>query len=815
LRIQLACVLLDEYHITSDFKSLSAAIKLLEECLSVSSIDDATRIHAKIKLGQVLFELFRVTERIEDVRGAIASLEHVVHAPVDTASELQRCLALSILAIYKSGGLVTRALKLSAEDLPLLEQAIIPFDPITQNWDQRPVYLVARASLSFSQATTTKDLKYVDDGIRFSELVVRDYSPTHPSFVQALFFVVKLSLLRGRLTADQSYIEKALGVAERAASGQIAMSPVDRAYALYDWARCRIDVAHRKGDLTELESALEVLESALDVCPNPHWNRKVIIETMSWGYGAYFEHSGQVKALDKIIGLPQYSQELVYSYPFFAANVAEAMILRARTTPSATSRYLLKEAVRIVTARMNYYLPLQRTAETWERTELNAKLCQATLFLEEVDGGSITTIDLNTMLRLARESVDYSIPQQRPPATILLCQLLLHQGRALHNLEMVQEAEGLLSESIANEATNRIYCTELLATQALALTTRSTLVEDDQLLDEVWRKYEEAVGDISGRPRERFFAALKWANCAQERGIQTMALTAYRHAIELLPRLAYLGHDIIGQLEILREINGLASAAATVALSLGQVQSAIEMLEQSRGIHWNRELQLRPPTDQLPEDVKKQLDQICRSLNDEGLTAAGRREKAEELNVILRHIRSTAGTERFLLAPTIQDLNLITRDLQATLAVIIPGETGCYAILIGVSNDPKSIRLSITASRLEEMTKRVTSLQSIVGVRRRDSRKVQFSALQSSQESIYSSYLNEILSELWETVARPILGALKLEVCALCSTCIGSNEGRSAHTQPWTAQTTNMVPCRALQSASVTCSGSIRSVWSS
>jgi tetratricopeptide (TPR) repeat protein len=776
----------------------------------VLSLNSSTRIHAQIKLGQALLERHRATEQIEDVRAAITSLEGVAQVSDNGADKLQRCLALSLLAIYKSGGLVTRALKLSAEDLPSLERKLVEFDLMTEEWDQRPVYPVARASLCFTQATTTKDLKHVDEGTKFSELVLRDYPPTHPSYIQALFFIAKLALLRGRLTGDQSYIEKASCVAERAASGRILISPVDRAYALYDWARCRIYVAHRNGDLTELESALEVLESALDLCPDPHWNRKVIIETMSWGFGTYFEQSGHVRALDKIIGLPQHSQEIVYNYPFFATSVAEAMILRARTTAPATSKHLLKEAVKIVEARMEIYLQLQRTAETWEKAELSTKVIQATLFLEEVEGKSATKMDLGTMLQLARESLECTIPEQQTPATILLCQLLLRQGLALPDRAMVQEAECHLGECLANKTTNRIHCTELLAMQALALTIRSTLFQDDQLLDDVWRKYEEAVGDIGGRPRERFFAALKWANCAQEKGIQTMALTAYRHAIELLPRLAYLGHDVIGQLEILREVNGLASAAATVALSLGQAETAIEMLEQSRGIHWNRELQLRPPTDQLPEDVKKQLDQICRSLNDEGMTTAGRREKAEELNGILRHIRSTAGTERFLLAPTIQDLNLITRDIQAALAVVIPGETGCYAILIGVSNNPSSIRLSITASRLEEMTKRITSLQSIVGVRRRDSRKVQFSALQSSQESIYSSYLNEILSELWETVARPILGALKLEVCTHCSTCIEFNERRLAHTPPWTAQTTDMVPCRALQSASVTCSGSIQ-----
>lgn len=64
------------------------------------------------------------------------------------------------------------------------------------------------------------------------------------------------------------------------------------------------------------------------------------------------------------------------------------------------------------------------------------------------------------------------------------------------------------------------------------------------------------------------------------------ALTAYTMALELLPQLAIRQAADLSRMHVIGEYNGIPSEAASLALELGQRQTAVEILEQGRALWW-------------------------------------------------------------------------------------------------------------------------------------------------------------------------------------------------------------------------------------
>lgn len=68
--------------------------------------------------------------------------------------------------------------------------------------------------------------------------------------------------------------------------------------------------------------------------------------------------------------------------------------------------------------------------------------------------------------------------------------------------------------------------------------------------------------------------------------VRNMLLSAYRQAVELLPRVAYFGLDMASRLQALTRSDKLAADGAAHALNLQRPGVAIEMLEQGRAVFW-------------------------------------------------------------------------------------------------------------------------------------------------------------------------------------------------------------------------------------
>jgi len=91
-------------------------------------------------------------------------------------------------------------------------------------------------------------------------------------------------------------------------------------------------------------------------------------------------------------------------------------------------------------------------------------------------------------------------------------------------------------------------------------------------------------------PRDALHAARYWADLAYRHGDISSALDGYRVALEILPRIAWLGLSTTSRQNWLFDTysEGLSCLAATCAIQQGHVEEAVELLDLGRSMFWQQ-----------------------------------------------------------------------------------------------------------------------------------------------------------------------------------------------------------------------------------
>ena len=237
----------------------------------------------------------------------------------------------------------------------------------------------------------------------------------------------------------------------------------------------------------------------------------------------------------------------------------------------------------------------------------------------------------------------------------------------------------------------------------------------------------------------------------------------------------------------LTELSNLTTSAASAAFAQGDIEKALEWLEQGRCLVWSQLNQLRTPVDNLHEhdkhlaqrfmeisssleslgsrrglgnvDIDAPLSQKM-SLQDE---AHSHVKFAGEWNQLLDEIRCIPRFHNFL--QPFQTSGLL-KDLPVDGPVIVINvhETRCDALaLISGSNAPIHIPLdNITHKLASELRDLLRKFLSSRGVRLRDEDRGTRPVLDDDVET--HSEIHFILEELWRRVVKPILDGLEYSV---------------------------------------------------
>jgi hypothetical protein len=289
---------------------------------------------------------------------------------------------------------------------------------------------------------------------------------------------------------------------------------------------------------------------------------------------------------------------------------------------------------------------------------------------------------------------------------------------------------------------------------------------------------EDAARSITGPAHIRFNSASQWAKLAENKGLASL-LDAYEVALALLPELAWLGLSISDRHYHLLKTGKVVRNAAAAAIASGQVEKAVEWLEQGRSVIWGQFLDLRSPVDVLSNrhpDLANQLLSLSAQLEGSGTRASEQEpstsgtepslqsvsdrahQNAHKREQLLKKIRGLEGFTRFLLPKSISELSLAAK--VGPVVILNTSETRCDALALMPGLDDEVLHIPLPEFTPQDMGSLADSFSDLVHHRGRSGR------LSGTREGMLhpEEEFAKNLSELWFKVARPILNGLAITV---------------------------------------------------
>jgi hypothetical protein len=309
-----------------------------------------------------------------------------------------------------------------------------------------------------------------------------------------------------------------------------------------------------------------------------------------------------------------------------------------------------------------------------------------------------------------------------------------------------------------------------------------------------WRKVATSgLRTIPSPPSIRFRAAIKWADVSCREGRYKGAVEAYRTAMALAPRVSLarskgaLEENSAANMlegeenELLLNTFSLASDAAAAAIERGQIETAVEFVEQARSLLWRDALGLPSELDELERanpglaqhlmDVLVELEQTANGPGPmvsplEPLVKPGMRppwmaSSSEKTRVegIDNKWNSAVGTVRASEAGFQDFLRLWTLDSMRQEDAIVPvgpvillnsSYLRCDAIILVSTSEPIHVPLTgVSKSELEQLAARVVTGTKELG--EGEATGFQFD----------KAVLEPVLKALWEKVVGPVIRKLE------------------------------------------------------
>jgi tetratricopeptide (TPR) repeat protein len=269
----------------------------------------------------------------------------------------------------------------------------------------------------------------------------------------------------------------------------------------------------------------------------------------------------------------------------------------------------------------------------------------------------------------------------------------------------------------------------------------------------------------------RLKAVQKWISIASLAKHPSL-LNAYECAVGLMPIVAWFGLPIRDKHEHLAQMSEIARDAAAAAISLKKYDKALEWLEQARSIVWNQALQLRTPVDKLREvnsDLADRLLRVSRTL-DRGIEETGSFRSTEEdaqrsraltmeRELILNEIRSLPNFEGFLKPLRASRLREVAQNGPVVVVNIAKKRCDALALVPGIEEVIHIPLPDITPNRVIELRDELKDHLHSNGIRTRGEK-----AAQRWTDDGDSNDCGDILAELWDVLAKPVLESLALSV---------------------------------------------------
>jgi hypothetical protein len=803
---ELARMLLRAYNHGQDTSCLSEAVVLLRKLHALSSADVLGQ--SALDLANALLAEHRLTGRVEPIEeilsahgclppdGVHTTRLDYQHAKallargaftgskmdVAQAKEVIDAVASSRIESFADPNfLITSATyhvilwRMSSQydlkELSLLKRSLnhlITRDTVVQ---KRLDVLNSYISISCILCTTNNDCDNLSEAITITEDVIgaQVHGRPFPDLFECLSSLSHLYIYLAEQQKDIAYMSKSKSCIDRMSSlvkeNNIYRSEVLDVSALHLFLlRCRFQV----GDATVVFGhTASHWRAALSNVPQHHVHCQQYLIGLTTSLAKLFQHTGSVSALNEGVVLVHIYLDMAHMNPPLAMSFAD--VLRHRAIAGrlrlASKRGLLQQA-RDVLRNSLHNTPhnhLHRTLLLQSLSSVYGMQSKAGLCVP----GKELAAARSSVTSAFKEGIDAQISTK-----FVLARVLLGTARDTQNIASLNEAATLLEwlteqvpsvtliyERRRNALAWLQSCFYLVRFRVLG--TRADLDRAEMSLEALARDQPDSLG-LETRVRR----CLEWAETARLVVEPKLEMRAYRHAVALLPQLVFLGGDISTMLEALQLVEGVSARAAVLALDMDDVPSAIELLEETRGVVWSQSLRLRAE----PEDVPPQHAEAFAHILD-GLKKAGkpveRQKHAKELEEIIKQIRQVNGCERFLLPRRYAELRVCAS--HGTIVLVIPSDIATDVILIpSLEAEPIHLRLSaLKLARVQELTAKLKRSsdrsRNSTSAEHRGMKKVEVGDARRSQAELEDAYVR-LLRELWTELVHPVISRLGVQV---------------------------------------------------
>ncbi|KAI0038377.1 hypothetical protein FA95DRAFT_1663141, partial [Auriscalpium vulgare] len=327
--------------------------------------------------------------------------------------------------------------------------------------------------------------------------------------------------------------------------------------------------------------------------------------------------------------------------------------------------------------------------------------------------------DLDEAISLHREALDLTPPGHPNHLGYLnnLASAAMTQFVLLGRMLDLEQAMSIYTQAYAVHSHNgHPHVIHVLQGIACCLINRD-IQSGQNISDQAWENFELASDYIYADLATRLESTVNWTRAARLYQHKSSPC-AYRKALLLLEQCLTIFPTPELQHNFFQTVQGkseLASDAVSWAIQSGELQEAVEVWEQGRGILWSKMRDYRYPIEQLRiqnavlaeqfEIITQQLDQLTTTYNTESDALDSRvlekqltkkRKLNERWNGIVKEIQSVPGYETFLTIPSFSSIRRVASEGPVIL-VNISHHRSDALILYSVDSDPIHVPLPDTS----------------------------------------------------------------------------------------------------------------------
>ncbi|KAG8795691.1 hypothetical protein FRC12_011300 [Ceratobasidium sp. 428] len=732
------------------------------------TIDDNAQY--TLDLGLALLDRFKRLGGDEDLQNAIILAESALEdAPVRHVSRPKYLdgLGSALFCKFKQEGNIAdldRALSLEEEAVSL----------VPKTHSNRSAYLNNISNMLARKYEHSGEPEYLDKAVLYQEEAVRLTPNT--SITEKLEFLSSLGVyLLSRFERSNDIEDLHQTISCQLRSVELTLDDVtDKPRRLMNLGSALIRRYEACGNVLDIDDAISNLETALQLLPEAHADRPDYLGMLGLAYITRYRCLKQSDDLDQAIDFQSQGVKLTPSHHIDLAvalgNLAGSLLTRFEcyNDPEDLDWAITSYQQAIANTEAGHIaLPL-----------LLGNLGKA---LEDLYYYTNDATKLDQSISV-RERAVLLIPAQhvqRPELLNGLGGIYYRQYRLSEDIvsinkavEYYREAVELIPEGYANQSL-------WLLNLAKALQDRYEQQLELSDVNQALGALKVAANASSGNPLTRYDAAVNWGQLAQKHGRPTV-LEAYKVAIELIPRVVWLGRPTSARYsELIPHVHAVVYEAAEVAVSEGAFDLALEWLEQGRSIVWTQRMHLRNPVDALREhdyELASRLRQVARDLEnieseaaeDHTLSLSNTRDSleqaarahcrlADDWDRLVSEIREIPGFERFLMPKRLADLVDAAR--YQSVVVVNNFRSLCGALILPRGAEiPIYVPLpNLSHPKVEDAYDDLSGILQGSHFRGRQGRKPVF---QTPDEPEDRRSLAETLAMLWTDVVEPVLESL-------------------------------------------------------